>query len=275
MAKWKIILTILVCLAAAAALGMMYLLPDVQKIDIDRDRPSDQSGPVPQVLTKTFPPEDTSKYTIQVDYPELQGVAAPGVQEKVNGSVRASVYNQIAAFQAANSANMALGDPGLRSSFDGNFDVSLVSRSFLSAIMSYSDYSAGAAHPNSYNVALNYDLRTGESVSIDRFLRSLNPSSGYMDRLGEYVRTDLLRQFGDSEDSVAFIDAGAAPSAESYANFTLDAGNLSIHFDSYQVAPYAAGLPTVKIPYAELISGIVKSEDFDASASSSVRWWLQ
>jgi hypothetical protein len=210
-----------------------------------------------------------------VDYPELQDVGTPGVQEKVNGAIRTQVYNQIAAFQAANAANLPPGDQELRSSFDSEFDVSLVTRSFLSTIMSYSDYSAGAAHPNSYNVTLNYNLKTGEAVTLDKLLRDLNPSAGYMDRLGQYVKKDLIRQFGDSQDSLEFINSGASPSAESYANFSLDANNFSIHFDPYQVAPYAAGSPTVKIPYADLMSAVIKPSGSDAAATSSVKWWLE
>lgn len=275
MSKRNIILIVLICAAVALVASVFLFRPDIEKIDVNRNQPSGSVNPVPQILTKSFPSEDNSKYTIQVDYPELRGVAAPGIQEKVNGAIRAHVYNQIAAFQNANAASLPLGDPDMRSSFDGSFDVSLVSRSFLSVIMSYSDYSAGAAHPNSYNVALNYNLKTGGRVTLDQLLISLNPSDGYMDRLGKYVKEDLIRQFGDSEESLAAIDFGAAPTAQNYANFTLTATGLSVHFDPYQVAPYAAGLPEVEIPYADLMSIVVKSNASDGSATSSVKWWLE
>jgi hypothetical protein len=163
----------------------------------------------------------------------------------------------------------------MRSAFEGEFDTSLVTPSFFSTIMLYSDYSAGAAHPNSYKVSLNYDLKTAESVALDEFLQSLKPSAGYMDRLGKYVREDLIRQLGDDQDVIAAIDSGGKPSAQSYANFTLDGSGLSIHFDPYQVAPYAAGSPVVKILYSDLISVVIKSADASVSATSTAKWWLQ
>jgi hypothetical protein len=274
MPKRIIVIGVVLLLAIVAIAAVLLLRPDLKKIDVNRGGNSEQVGSVPQVMTQVFPTEDNDKYTIQVEYPKLQGVSKPGIQEKVNASVQSRVYNQIAGFREANITNLALGDPQMRSAFEAEFDTSLVTPSFFSAIMLYSDYSAGAAHPNNYNVSLNYDLKTGESVTLDKFLQSLKPSAGYMDRLGKYVRADLIRQLGDSQDVIAAIDLGGKPSAESYANFTLDGSGLSIHFDPYQVAPYAAGSPVVEISYVDLMSLVVKSASADSSATSSVKWWL-
>jgi|SRR3989344_642284 len=274
MARWKVILIAVVCVAAGAVIAVVLLRPEVQKIDIDRNQPSDQPQLVPQVLTKLFPIEENERYTVAAEYPELDGVATPGVQERVNGSIRAGIYNRIAAFQAANSANLPLGDLQLRSSFDASFEVQLLTNSFFSALMSYSDYSAGAAHPNDYLAALNYDLRTGDAVSIDRLLRSLSPSEGYMERLGTRVQGDLVRQFGDSEEAFEVIKDGAAPTAANYAVYTLDREALTIHFAPYQVAAYAAGSPEVRIPYNELRESIIKPAA-DAAATSTAAWWLE
>lgn len=275
MSKRNIILIVLICLLAGIAAGVFFLRPSLEKIDINRGGPPGPSGSVPQVLTKSFPSEDNPRYTVQVDYPELQGVATPGVQEKVSGGIRTQIYNQIAAFQAANATNLPLEDPEMRSSFDGSFDVVLLTRSFFSGIMSYSDYSAGAAHPNSYNVALNYDLKTGEPVTLNKFLQGLNPSAGYMNRLGKYVKEDLVRQFGNSQDSLSFIDFSTTPNGDGYANFTLNTEGLSIHFDPGQVAPIAAGSSATKISYADLLASVIKPADTGAAATSSVKWWLQ
>lgn len=263
----------MVVLAVGAA-AVFFLRPNIEKIDINRGEPSGQVAPVPQAMTRTFN-EDNGRYTVTVEYPELQGISAPGVREKVNGAIKTGVYNQIAAFQAANASNMPLGEEDFKSSFDGQFDVSLLTASFFSGIMTYSDYSSGAAHANSYNVALNYNLKTGEAVTLGKLFESLGASSGYMSRLGAYARRDLIRQFGDGESAIGFIDFGSTPTAENYANFTLNEQGLSIHFDPYQVAPYAAGSPTIAIPYDEFNSEIVKASGTEASATSSVEWWLE
>lgn len=252
--------------------GMLLLRPSLEKIDVDRSVPPAQNDAVPQALTKTFS-EESGAYSIQVEYPELQGIAVSGVREKVNGRIKTSVYNQVAGFRANSASILPSGDLEPKSAFDGRFEVSLLTKLAFSALMSYSDYSAGAAHPNSYNMALNYDLKTGEPLTLEKVLGALGPSAGYMERLGKYVKDDLFRQFGSTEDSLSFIESGAAPSGESYANFTLDSRGLAIHFDPYQVAPYAAGSPTVEIPHGDLISKIVKPAD--AAATSTAQWWLQ
>jgi hypothetical protein len=264
----------LCCLVVAIAAAVFLFSPTPQKIDIDRDLDPAPTGPVPQALTRSFN-EDSGSYSVAVEYPELQGISASGVREKVNGAIKAGVYNQIAVFQSANASNLPLGEPDLKSSLDGSFDVSLLTRSFFSGLMSYSDYSAGAAHPGNYLAALNYDLRSGEAVTLDKLLRGLDPSGGYMARLGAYVKKDLVRQLGDSQDAIDTINLGAAPTAENYANFTLDAAGLTIHFESYQVASGAAGPQVVDVPYKYLLDSVVRSTGADAGATSSVTWWLQ
>lgn len=273
MSNRTIVFIILIIVALVVA-GVFFLRPDVEKIDINRGEPSGRVDQVPQVITKVFS-EDNGRYSVTVEYPELQGISTPGVRDKINGAIKTAVYNQIAGFQAGNGANLQFGEQEFKSSFDGNFDVSLLTGSFFSGVMSYSEYSAGAAHPNSYNVALNYDLKTGTAVTLNEFLAKLNPSEGYMGRLGGYVRTELIRQFGDSEGSIGAINLGAAPTTENYSNFVLDAQGLSIIFDPYQVAPYAAGSPQVSISYDKLAADVIKSADRQSSATSSVEWWLQ
>jgi hypothetical protein len=47
-------------------------------------------------------------------------------------------------------------------------------------------------------------------------------------------------------------DKGASPELKNYQNWTLTARGLVVTFDPYQVGPFAAGAPSVLIPYAEL-----------------------
>jgi hypothetical protein len=275
MSKRAVIFIALGCIVVGVAAGMLFLRPTLDKIDVNRNKPPEQNDSVPQALTKIYPREDNSKYTVEVEYPELQGIASQNVLDKVNGAIKARVYNQIAAFKAAVAANPPIDGIGVRSSFDGSFDVILLNRSFFSGLMSYSEYSAGAAHPYSYVVGLNYNLQTGEAMTLDKFVKTLGASAGYLERLADYSKDDLLRQFGDSEDTRAFIESGAGPTLENYANFTLDMAGLSIHFDPYQVAAGAAGSPTVEIPYSDLLNEIVKPANPAAAVSSSAEWWLK
>jgi len=55
------------------------------------------------------------------------------------------------------------------------------------------------------------------------------------------------------------IESGAAASAKNYQSWTISKKGLGIDFDSYQVAPYAAGPQHVLIPYSA-VKDIIKPD---------------
>jgi hypothetical protein len=243
----------------------LLLLPSPVKIDISRETPGEETSETPpQVLTRNFN-ENTAAYLVEVEYPELQGLSNSSIQAKVNNEIRVKVFARVAAFHSQGSqfpiGSLPEGALG-QSALAANYDTSFIGKNFFSALIAYSDYTAGAAHPTGYVEVFNYDLRTGTSVTLDQVLRELDPSPGTLQRLGQYVRQDLIRQLGDDPGSVELINDGAAPLPENYKNFNLSRSDLIVFFDPYQVAPFAAGTLKVEIPYAEF-------------ASSSDMWWLE
>jgi hypothetical protein len=55
------------------------------------------------------------------------------------------------------------------------------------------------------------------------------------------------------------LSAGTTPEEKNFANFFLDNQEFVLLFPPYQVAPYAAGPQTLRIPLPEL-SNILKQE---------------
>jgi hypothetical protein len=110
-------------------------------------------------------------------------------------------------------------------------------------------YSAGAAHPGSYSITMNYDLGQGRELALgDLFL----PDSNYLEAISNYCITKLSKQpFFDSAFST-----GADPTPENYRSWNITPEGLLITFDEYQVAPYAAGPQQVLVPWVE-IQGLV------------------
>jgi hypothetical protein len=51
------------------------------------------------------------------------------------------------------------------------------------------------------------------------------------------------------EEDILYLGEGIPPSPEYFRNWTFDTRGVTITFDEYQVAPYAAGTPSVLIPY--------------------------
>lgn len=106
-------------------------------------------------------------------------------------------------------------------------------------------YSNGAAHPGDYSMTLNYDLDQGRGLALaDLFVSN----SGYLEAISEYCITELGKQpFFDG----AFT-SGADPTVENYRNWNITPEGLMITFDTYQVAPGAAGPQVVVVPYGQL-----------------------
>ncbi len=104
----------------------------------------------------------------------------------------------------------------------------------------------GGAHPGSHHRVLNYDLTTGNVLSLGDLFE---PGSNYLDLIAEYCIQELKKNqeilFPDFEQS-------AGPSAENYQVWIITPDGLLVVFEEYQVAPYAAGPQSVLVPYLDL-----------------------
>lgn len=104
------------------------------------------------------------------------------------------------------------------------------------------------AHPNTYFQTFTFDAKTGDNVTLaDLF----TPGSDYLGTLSTISRRMLTAQLGSNGDQ-GMITAGTQPNSDNFSNFALDGSNLVIFFPPYQVAAYAAGPQTIKIPLNQL-----------------------
>lgn len=106
-------------------------------------------------------------------------------------------------------------------------------------------YGAGAAHPNTYSITLNYDLKGGRVLTLANLFK---PGAKYLDLLADYA-TKTLTDAGKLD-----FPEGAQPKAENYQSWNITKDGLQINFDDYQVTPHAVGPQIVVVPYATLAS---------------------
>ncbi|MDD3520749.1 MAG: RsiV family protein, partial [Actinomycetota bacterium] len=79
--------------------------------------------------------------------------------------------------------------------------------------------------------------------------------SGYLNKLSDCCRADLKKQLENIDVATdEMFEEGTAPVYENYSNFVLLQNDIVIIFGQYQIAPYAAGMFGVRIPYEELSS---------------------
>ena len=109
------------------------------------------------------------------------------------------------------------------------------------------------AHGNTFFHTFTFDTGTGASLSLADIF-----SSSYLDTLSSISRTKLPSVIGDDADP-AFINNGTTPDEKNFENFFFDNRDFVVLFAPYQVAAYADGPQTLRIPLSEL-SSILKPE---------------
>jgi len=193
-----------------------------------------------EVISET---NQTPLYTLSAQTPVLQGLADPRVT-RFNQTVAALVQEEVTAFKEM--AQDAINPPeGNGSFFELGFTVLSPPGDLISLQFLINGYSAGAAHPYHYTRTFNYQLSTGQELTLDQLFL---PGADYLNALANYCQTELQQRLG----SEVFFVEGAGPQPENYQNWNLSFEGLVITFDEYQVAPYAAGPQTVVVPYSAL-----------------------
>lgn len=197
------------------------------------------------------------KYEIDVEYPQLSGLLTSGI-EKFNQEASQLAQREVADFRKnmteVSTREETAGDSELPDSSLGiGYTVILATDDLISIQFDVGTYFRGAAHPNSNSLVLNFDIRNGKVLKLaDLFI----PGAKYLQALSAFAIKDLKRQSkekgpdGMLEDDT--IESGAAPTSKNFESWTITKKGLGINFDSYQVAPYAAGPQYVLVPYSAL-----------------------
>jgi hypothetical protein len=205
------------------------------------------------------------KYEIDVDYPQLTGSTDPNY-EKFNQTVRSLVLKTVNGFKkdmvpeegeepAAETESESIGsDLGI------SYDILFARNDLASIQFNVGSYYRGAAHPNSYTDVVNFDLKNGKMLKLADLFK---PGSKYLQAISSYCVAELKKKSKEGgDDSMLdddWIQRGAGPDIANYNSWTITKKGLGINFDSYQVAPYAAGPQYVVVPYSTL-KDIVKPD---------------
>ncbi len=138
--------------------------------------------------------------------------------------------------------------------FESSFTIGFHKKDLLVLNESGYDYPFGAAHGMPLQEYVHLDIKTGTFYELKDLFRS---DSDYTSILGKIVERQIAEQ---SEEISVWIDSydGIRPDHSFY--LTQDA--LNLYFYPYEIAPYAAGFPTFKIPFAEIEQYIDKTGDF-------------
>lgn len=108
----------------------------------------------------------------------------------------------------------------------------------------------GGIHGNNDVITLSYDVESGQRLFFEDLVAATDTA---LQKLSAYCYKVLAANLGEDLDE-EMLKNGTAPELDNYASFSLFPAGLRIHFQPYQVAPFAAGAQRVDVPLEEVFS---------------------
>lgn len=133
-------------------------------------------------------------------------------------------------------------------SLDVNGTVTL--RSPFTAVLLEGYEYQGGAHGLPYLEVLYFEKGSGRQLSQESLL-----SPEAYDSLSALARQELVKQGFDTDDD--WMLKGTEPTQDNYSLLVPTEEGVTIYFHSYQIAPYAAGVPTVEFAWP-VVEGLFK-----------------
>lgn len=201
-----------------------------------------QNGVIPlrppySVLEKKYKPN--SDYLVY--YPVVEGIANSAVSSEVNAKLR-----KLSLAEGAGG-----GGASTDFSYTGDFAVSFFRKNLLVLELNGYRFPFGAAHGMPSRIYTHINLRNGRFFGLSDLFK---PGSKYVAKLSEIVGKQIAN---DPQYSYVFPDTYKGITADQ--PFFVDQEALYLYFAPYEIAPYAAGFPTFRIPYAEIM-GLISTE---------------
>lgn len=175
-----------------------------------------------------------------LQYPVVK-IGDSAVESKINGAIVAEIDRFLTAvYKNAQVNDFEVAGTYTKYEIGSNEAGNTV---ILSVLLTESSYFKGAAHPSTYLRALNFNLSSGELMSINYLLEvGEGLKEGY---LLEKINQKLVEKV---EREKLFLFPDALPIKKLPQDFYWDK-NLHVHFifQQYEVAPYAVGIIDVDI----------------------------
>lgn len=213
----KRLILIAITAVIVAAIGA-YVFFDDELLTTENTQPT-----VATTTEKTIHKE-TETYTIDAKYPVV-GIPA------FDAAVMSAVSRAMTEF-AAYPTNPA-GTAVMNNEFTGLYNSLYIGDDIVSVELMISEYTGGA-HPNTTLIGINVDRATGKELTLDDALDLIGKS---LSAVAAESANELASTLGDG----AFFAEGADATEDNYSTFLVDADSVTFLFQSYQVAPYAAG----------------------------------
>ena len=233
--------------------GSLKLLGDIVRVYVDRRYSYLQTNGA--VIWQYNPAiKLNEKYTVAeekfkpnrsylVYYPQIQGMDNKSMQEHVN-----------AALKQKSTEKQPKADENLDYTYDSDWSVKFFRKQLVVLEQNSYYYPLGAAHGMPGLEYSHIDLKTGNFYQLKDLFKK---NSNYVKKLSEIIAAQIKDK---GVDSMIWPDAYKGIKEDQPFFITGDA--LNIYFYPYEIAPYAAGFPTFKIPYKDILDIMDVEGDF-------------
>lgn len=238
--------------------------PTQSETQVDGQNESAEIQPYVQLIVENIRRSNSSgkEYFYRIrSYPKVSMPENPQAAEAINSYYRDQILSQ-SDEEAEQFIQSWVSDP---ETYDYDFSYEYTEEiscaradtSVLSFSIYCSDYEGGA-HPGEGQKSENFDGQTGEHLSLSDVLTEDPLSSERLAALianGMYADEEVYSMLYDTAE----IPQNAKKLVEEGTNWYFTQDGMVFYFSPYAIAPYAAGIIEIKVPYAAL-STIVKDQ---------------
>lgn len=197
-------------------------------------------------------------YEISISYSQIKGLDSPS-EKGYNKLLKSIAEAQADSFKVWMEDWESPPDFEQGSFYDLNDTVLYNDSKIISTLFYEFSYFAGAAHPNNSNLSVNYDLEKNKEITLSDLFQG-----NYLKLLSEICIEEIAKNkkeydpnFNAADDD--WLNTGAGPDEKNFKVFNIKKDKFMITFPTYQVASYAEGPQTVKIPYDRLTT-VIRSD---------------
>lgn len=189
-----------------------------------------------KIIEKKYAPDNN----YFVYYPQLSGIRDEKVQNSINEQLKKL------------SLVVPIEDQKTRDyTYSGDFSVEFFKESLLVLELDGYQYYFGAAHGMPTKVYPNIDLVTGKFYELKDLFK---PGSNYV-----AVLSDIIAQQIKNDPQYSYIFPDQYKGIAENQSYFVREDALYIYFSPYEIASYAAGFPTFRIPFTQIMS-IINTE---------------
>lgn len=178
-----------------------------------------------------------------VYYPELTGIKLKEVENKINNRLK-----------ELSQAKDIVSDIQLDYGYSGDFSVEFFDKNLLVLELDGYKFRFGAAHGMPTRLYPHIDLLSGAFYELKDLFKQ---NSDYVKVLSDIIGNEIK-----TNEDYSYVFPGTFKGIQPNQPFYVYENALYIYFNPYEIAPYAVGFPTFKIPFTEIKSIIDTNGSF-------------